>query len=62
MHLAQNGHGMLLSAKTTAGTATLAGSLAEVGNHLWVPFAIVALTFAGASAKQLLTRAEDHRP
>lgn len=53
---------LYLAAGGSLGTGAVAETLADYGNNLWVPFAIVALTFAAASAKTLLTRPADHRP
>lgn len=52
----------MLTIGTSAGSGTFASTLAAAGNRLWVPFAVVALSFAALSLKELLTRPKPHRP
>lgn len=52
----------MLTLGTSAGSGAFASTLATVGNRLWVPFAVVALSFAAISLKELLTRPKSHRP
>lgn len=52
----------VLLAGSTMGSGATATALQHAGNRLWVPFAVVALSFASISLKELLTRPKPHRP
>lgn len=52
----------VLMTGSTVGSGATATALQSAGNRLWVPFAVVALTFASISLKELLTRPKSHRP
>jgi ABC-type uncharacterized transport system permease subunit len=54
--------GTLVMAAGSGGSLALADTVAANGSPLWVLFAVVALSFAAATTKQLLARPRDHRP
>lgn len=51
-----------LMSGSSVGSGVTATALQSAGNRLWVPFAVVALSFASISLKELLTRPKAHRP